>query len=275
MATTEIDELRWRAEENLREAFRLMARYAADGAVLEIENACHVATGIPNAFFNPVFLYRAPDDLEGFQRRVRAFYEARGGLPWTLVVPQYEDGPPVIGDDRLRDAGMITAGIVPMLARGTQRGMNWPRFHTEVVIERVEDNDTLSDHREVLAEAFGLPGYVTEMLLPDIPPPVMRLYVAYLSGEPVGTVSLFESAGVGGIYSLGTHPGYRRRGIATALVRHVLDEACWECGLSECVVQASRLALPLFRATGFERLAVCARYVEPQHLPPGEGKKRS
>jgi GNAT superfamily N-acetyltransferase len=271
----EMAELRWRAEENMREAFRVMARYAADGAVLEVENACHIATGIPNAFFNPVFLHRIPDDLEGFRRRAQAFYEARGGLPWTLILPRYEDEPPLLTTDRLRDAGMIPAGFVPMLLRPTPRNESWPRFHAHITIERVTATDELNDHREALAEAFGLPGYVTEMLLPDIPPPTMRLYVAYMGGEAVGTASLFEAAGIGGLYNLGTHPSYRRRGIASALVRHVLDEACWECGLSDCVVQTSRTALPLFLGLGFERIAVCTRFVEPQHLPPGEGKKRN
>lgn len=271
---TDYDELRWRAEENMREAFRVMARYAADGAVLEVDNACHVATGIPNAFFNPVFLNRPPDDVESFQKRARAFFEARGGLPWTLIVPRYEDLLPILSDDRLRDAGMVPAGVVPTLVRGTQRDSHWPRFHSDVTIARVDDPDTLCDHREVLAEGFNIPAHVTETLLPDIPPPTMRLYVAYYGREPVGTASLFEAAGIGGIYNLSTHPAFRRRGIASALVRHVLEEACWECGLTDCTVQSPRPVAGLFRMLGFDRVSVCARYVEPQHLPPGEHRKR-
>lgn len=274
-ATMAWDELRWRAEENLREAFRAMARYAAEGAVLEVDSACHVATGIPNAFFNPVFLQRPPDDVEGFQRRARAFYQARGGLPWTLVQLQGEGEEPMVSPARLLDAGMVAAGAVPMLVRSTQRGDSWPRVQRDISIERVDCADTLNDHRETLAEAFGLPGYVTEMLIPDIPPPVLRLYVAYRDGQAVGTAGLFEAGGIGGIYNLGTHPGCRRRGVATALLRHALDEACWECGLSECVVQASRMSLPLFLSAGFEPAATCARYAEVQHLPPGEARKRS
>jgi GNAT superfamily N-acetyltransferase len=269
-------ELRWRAEENLREAFRVMARYAADGAVLEIDGACHIATGIPNAFFNPVFLLHGapPDDVEGFQRRARAFYQARGGLPWSMVLTAGDEEPPLT-PDRLRDAGMAAAGSVPVLSRSTTRADIRGRQNREVVIERVEAGEQLAEHRDVLAEAFGLPGFVTEMLLPDLPPPTMRLYNAYLDGDPVGTVSLFDAAGVAGIYNLGVLPGNRRQGIASALLRRVLDEACWELGLAECVVQTPRAALPLFREVGFEWLAACVRYVEPQHMPPGEGKKRS
>ena len=276
-------ELRWRAEENLREAFRVMARYAADGAVLEVDGACHVATGVPSAFFNPVFLTHGvpPDDIDGFQRRARAFYQARGGLPWSLVLTIGDDEEPLLAPERLRDAGMTAAGSVPLLsratttARGDSRGNGTRRPNRAVVVERVEDKELLAEHREVLAEAFGVPGFVTEMLLPDLPPPTMRLYNAYLGGEPVGTISLFDAAGVAGIYNVGVLPAFRREGIASALLRRVLDEAGWEWGLAECVVQAPRPAVPLFRAHGFERLADCARFVEPRHMPPGEGKKRS
>jgi GNAT superfamily N-acetyltransferase len=272
---TDWDELRWQAEENLREAFRTMARYSADGAVLEVDHACHVATGVPNAFFNPVFLYRAPDDLENFLRRVQAFYEARGGLPWSLVVMQYEDNLPLLSSDRIRDAGLCAAGSIPLVVRNTQRDTGWPRTHSHFSIQRVEDYEALGEHRETLAQAFGLPGYVADMLFGESPPPTMRPYIAYYQGEPVGTAALLTAAGVGGLYNIGVTPAMRNRGVGTALVRHVLDEACWECGLSECIAQVPRPALTLFRQLGFDRLGICARYTEPQHLPPEEGKRRS
>lgn len=265
----------WRAEENLREAFRVMARNAAEGAVLEVERACMVATGIPNAFFNPVFLYRPPDDVDGFLRRAQAFYEARGGVPWTLIVAHRDFDEPMLPAARLHDAGLVGAGMAPMLVRSTQRNENWPRFHPQVMVETVQDTGTLYEYRETLAEAFGIPSYVTEMLIPELPQPNMRLYVAYLGGQVVGTAALLDSNGIGGIYNLGTHPAFRKRGIATTLLRHILDEACWEFGLSECTLQASRSSLPLLLTMGFDRVSICHRYVLPEHLPPGEGAKRS
>jgi GNAT superfamily N-acetyltransferase len=265
----------WRAEENLREAFRAMARNASEGAILEVDRACLVATGVPNAFFNPVFLYRPPDDVDSFLRRVQAFYEARGSLPWTLIVPHWDLEDPMLPAERLLDAGLISAGMVPLLVRSTQRSENWPRFHPHVMVESVQDTGTLFEFRETLAEAFGIPGYVTDLLIPELPPPSMRLYVAYLGGQVVGTGALFDTSSVGGIYNLGTHPAFRKRGIATTLVRHIIDEACWEFGLSECTIQASRAALPLLLTMGFERIGICHRYVLPEHLPPGEGAKRA
>ena len=251
-----------------------MARYAAEGAVLEVERACLVATGVPNAFYNPVFLYRPPDDIDNFLRRTRAFYDARGGLPWTLLLSRWVEDAPTLSQGRLNDAGLVSAGTVPLLVRETQRAESWSRFHPNLLIESVTDRDMLSEYRETLAEAFGVPGYVTEMLLPEMPPPTLRLYLAYKDGHAVGTAALFDAVGVGGIYNLGVHPACRRDGIATALIRHALDEACWELSLTECVAQSSRAALPVFLKAGFERVGLCHRYVEPQHMPPGEGQKR-
>ena len=268
------EELRWQAEENLREAFRNMARYSADGAVVELDHACHIATGVPNAFFNPVFLMHPPDDLEHFLKRVRAIYAVRGGLPWSLLVMQYEDALPMLSSERLRDAGLHAGGSVPLLVRPTQRDMNWPRYTQQISIQRVDDFSTLSDHRDMVATAFGLPAYITDMLFAELPSPLMRQYIAYYQGDPVGCAALFIAGGVAGIYNLGVAPGLRGRGFGTALVRHALDEACWECGVSDCVVQVPRPALSLFRKLGFERLGLCARYVEWEHLPPEEAKRR-
>lgn len=275
-AFTRAYEMRWRADENLREAFRVMARYATDGAILETDGVCHIATGIPNAFFNPVFLprgVRPPDDIAIFQARARAFYAARGGLPWTLLLPTYDGEEPMISPDRLRDAGMVLAGTVPLLTRSMARVRDGLQGNRDVFIEPVVESDGMSEHRGVLSASFGLPGYVTEMLLPDLPVPTMRLFVAYLGGEPVGTISRFESAGILGIYNLGVIPVCRRMGIATMLLRHVLQDGGAETGASDVVVQSPRAVLPLFRALGFRRFGMCARFVEPVHVPPGELKK--
>lgn len=269
------EEMRWRAEENLREAFRAMARHAVEGAILEVEGACYIASGIPAAFFNPVFLLRLPDDIDGFLARTRAFYDARGSLPWTLVQVQDEGDEPLLSSARLNDVGLVEAGGVPLLVRYARYADALGRGARGISVVRVEGGLGIGHHRDVLAEAFGLPGYVTEMLIPELPPPPLRLYVAYCEGQAVGTVSLFDAGGVGGVYNLGTHPAFRGRGVGRALLAHVLEEAQWECGLNECVVQASRQAVPLLQWAGFEPLATCARFVEPKHLPPGAVKSQA
>jgi len=274
-------ELRWRAEENAREAFRLMARMSLDGSVLETDGACFVATGIPSALFNPVFCLAPPDDIEATLRRARAFYEARGGLPWSLIVSRPVGQPVTSGPlspERLRDAGLTLAGApVPLLARSTHIGDEWPDLldNPQVLIGQVEDRATLASHRTTLTAAFGLPDSVADALMSSLPPPTLHLYVGYLDHHPAGVAGFFEAAGVAGLYNIGVRPRQRRQGVASTLVRRALEDACWERGLSECVVQASRASLPLFEALGFSPVASLMRYAEPRHLPPGDARKPS
>ncbi len=274
-------ELRWRAEENAREAFRLMARMCSDGSLMETDGACFVATGIPSALFNPVFCLAPPDDIESILRRARAFYEARGGLPWSLVVSRPVGHPITSGPlspDRLRDAGLTLAGApVPLLARSTHVGDEWPDLldNPQVLIAQVEDRATLAHHQATITAAFGLPDSVAETLMSSLPPPTLRLYVGYLDHNPAGVAGFFEAAGVAGLYNVGVRPRQRRQGVASTLIRRALEDACWERGLSECVVQASRASLPLFDQLGFTPVASLMRYAEPRHLPPGEPRKSS
>jgi GNAT superfamily N-acetyltransferase len=262
--------LYWRAEENLKESFRAMARYAMDGAVLEVDRACMIATGVPQAFYNPVFLQYAPDDADGLVQRARAFYGARGNLPWSLVLTVWDGDTPLLGADRLADAGLVPAGAVPVVHRETQDAEPWLPVSLRVRIETVADTPELLEYRDTLTKAFGVPGYVSELLFPHLPPPNIRLYLATLGGQAVGTAALLDAGGVAGVYNIGVHPGFRRRGIGTALVNHALEEACWGLSLPRGVAQVSRAALPLFTSLGFETIGTCYRYAEPGHLPPGE-----
>lgn len=267
--------LYWRAEENLKESFRAMARYAMDGAVLEVDRACMVATGVPQAFYNPVFLQYAPDDTDNLIQRARAFFGARGSLPWSLMLTVWEGDEPMVSADRLADAGLVAAGSVPLVCRETQDAEPWLPASLRVRVETVADIPELLEYREVLTKAFGVPGYVAEMLFPHLPPPNIRLYLATMGGQAVGTAALLDAAGVAGIYNIGVHPGFRRRGIATALVNHALEEACWGMSLPRGVAQVNRTALPLFTGLGFEIIGACHRFVEPGHLPPGEEISRT
>lgn len=52
-----------------------------------------------------------------------------------------------------------------------------------------------------------------------------KLYLAYVEGVPVGACDLFSYAGWGRVDSVITHPAWRRRGVASALVAHVVGDS--------------------------------------------------
>lgn len=74
-----------------------------------------------------------------------------------------------------------------------------------------------------------------------------------VDGKAVGTCSLSLATEVGALYNIATDPGYRRRGIATALTREAL-RITRASGRSIVTLQASSEGEPVYRDVGFETM---------------------
>lgn len=81
-----------------------------------------------------------------------------------------------------------------------------------------------------------------------------RWYGAFLGDALVADLGVFVQGGVGRFQHVETHPDFRRRGIAGALLRVAADAALDEFGAEELVIVADPLyhAIRLYRALGFE-----------------------
>ena len=79
-------------------------------------------------------------------------------------------------------------------------------------------------------------------------------YVGALDGRVVATASAFTGAGVAGIYLVATLPTERRRGIATTLVGHVLQQARLT-GYTIGTLQASKVAWACTELLDFANIA--------------------
>ncbi len=250
-------ELRWRADENFREMFRILARGAPSGAVLEQGQACFIATGAPVPLFNPAFAPPA-GEITAFLAGARGFYRQRG-VPWALVEAEHAPGAP---PGRLRDAGLFPSQTLPALIHAASPGDDWPVGSGEIDIRAADTPEAVAHHRALLALGFGIPDHISRAALPEAPPtPLLRLYVAYKQGEPVGSAALCEAAGLAGIYNVASHPRHRRAGIGTALMRRVLEEAR-ERGIGTCVLQSSAAGEPLYARLRFERLSAYTIYTD-------------
>ncbi|WDE11461.1 GNAT family N-acetyltransferase [Thalassomonas haliotis] len=75
----------------------------------------------------------------------------------------------------------------------------------------------------------------------------MLPYVAELANQLVGFMTLTDDGLIGLAYS---HPGHQKKGIATALYRH-LETQSRRLGLKTLTVNASYLAKPFFAKQGF------------------------
>lgn len=89
---------------------------------------------------------------------------------------------------------------------------------------------------------------------------VLRGWVGYLNGAPVTCAALMDYAGVWGIYSVATLKECRRRGLAEAVVRHMVAEYGSQRVAAPLVLQSSPEGRKLYRAMGFHRTTRFAVY---------------
>jgi GNAT superfamily N-acetyltransferase len=100
-----------------------------------------------------------------------------------------------------------------------------------------------------------------ERILPQLHGAGAHLYLARCAGEPACCTAAFDYAGDCTIQMVGTVERFRRRGLATALVRHALRRA-WERGCTSASLQSTPRAEGVYASVGFRPLG---RYVEWQH----------
>jgi ribosomal protein S18 acetylase RimI-like enzyme len=219
-------------------------------------------TGLPDSFVNAVFRTRADPDnvdqiIEETLTRVRtrsvttfSWWTESGSQPTDLGKYllahglAYTDGPPGMAADllALNEDLSVPAGLM---------------------IERVEDSETLKKWAYASIIGFGLPETYVDAwsdlfagLGFELP---LRNYIGILDGEPVATTELFLAAGVAGIYVVTTVPEARRRGIGAALTLAALREAR-AMGYRIGILHSSSMGLGVYRRLGFEQYCKMGHY---------------
>jgi GNAT superfamily N-acetyltransferase len=109
----------------------------------------------------------------------------------------------------------------------------WGTFH------RYLEHDQRDEPRERLYISLGLAGYQP-----------LRHFLARLSGEPVGALSLFLGREAAGIYNVEVAPARQRRGVGTAMTRAVLEEAR-KIGYGVGVLGPTRESRSMYERLGF------------------------
>jgi GNAT superfamily N-acetyltransferase len=92
--------------------------------------------------------------------------------------------------------------------------------------------------------------YKGRSLLARAEPKQVWNFAASVKDRPVGETTLFNAAGIAGIYDVTVTEEFRRRGIGTALVATALDQAR-QLGLSIAILGATWMGQGMYERLGF------------------------
>jgi GNAT superfamily N-acetyltransferase len=87
-----------------------------------------------------------------------------------------------------------------------------------------------------------------------------ELFLAYLDGKPVGTATLFVHGDIGMVFHVATLPEYQRKGVATAMMHYIMNQAS-NRGLKKLVLNSSSAAEKLYYNLEFQKVDEVVVYV--------------
>lgn len=243
---------------NYWESFRLMTD-ASGGDILEHDGVLAIATGAPVAMLNVAFVTQALREPRTALAQAVAFFDARR-LPFVVRV---REGIDMASEEAATDLGMPYSDTVPGMALHPMPVPPPPPRDLE--IRTVEDTETLSLFRRVLAEGFGMPLSISEKLVTAewIGRDGLDLFVGLVGGVAVATSTLASTAPAAGVYNVATVDGFRRRGIGEAMTWHCLSRG-QQRGCSVGVLQSSSMGKPVYERMGFRTVAPYRTFHRPK-----------
>jgi ribosomal protein S18 acetylase RimI-like enzyme len=132
-------------------------------------------------------------------------------------------------------------------------------------VEEVCNEEQYDDWARLGGDVFNVPenalGFFRASLCPTPLGPGRRLrkFVAYCDGRPAATSAVFLDDGVAGIYSVGTYPEFRNRGLGAAITIAAL-QAGRTAGCHTAILQSSKAGFRLYERLGFTECGLHARY---------------
>jgi GNAT superfamily N-acetyltransferase len=137
-----------------------------------------------------------------------------------------------------------------------------PQGSSDLLVSRIMTPGPLAVFRSILSEVFRLSLSEVNLVLSERALSVghTRHYLGSVHGAAVATATLVLSDGVAGVWNVGTMPAYRHRGIAAAMMRHILAEAR-ALGYTSSMLLASDEGTPLYRRLGYRALGMLQVFV--------------
>ncbi len=250
-------------ERNLRSAMRFFGEATDAGDVTSLPGALVIYCGLNYGVFNIALLEggidRATSNGDGLEKRLQeiAQYFQQKTDRWSFWL--CED---LLDDAELRRSertfqrlglraisyppGMIADHLLPPA-----------KTLPEIALQPVSDDATRQAFGDLTATCFDIPPVVAQKIY--VPERAWRGayqgYVAYANGQPVSMVASVVTGNELGIYSLGTHPQFRRKGFGEAAMRAAIAAVQRKHDITRYVLQSTDVGHPLYRRLGFRDAA--------------------
>ena len=219
---------------------------------------CYIM-GYPWALFNGVFHTRlAPDEVDETIEEVIDHFSSREVSPFTWWM-ESNTQPPDLGT-HLERHGFRFRRFLPGMAIDLEGLGSDSSVPPHLDIQVVDCEEKLEQWGHAIDAIFvGLSGFIGFYagLGFDLP---LRIYIGFINGKPVATSCLFLSAGVAGIYCVGTIPEARGQGIGTAITCAPLLDALEE-GYRFAILHPSPMGNNMYRRIGFREYRKISAYI--------------
>ena len=233
-------------------------------------------SGIPDSELNGVLRLPAGDPAGPLREAARRL----AGVPWQIWAGP-DSGPGLAGD--LLAAGATELHTAPVMAISLDRGGPGgaePGFQAggqpglqaglEIAELAESDADGLAGWVHCYGTSFGIP---PEALADQLavergrkdPPGALVRFAARADGTLAGTAALLIRHGVAGLYVITVLPGFRRRGLGTALTSAALA-AARDRGLPLATLHATPDGDPVYRGMGFTEVGRYRHFSPPPSL---------
>ncbi len=252
-------------DDNLRVAMRFFGNATGTGQISSFPGGSAIWSGTEYGVFNIAMLDGPPQGELGLAERIAdaaRFFKPRTPR-WSfwlcedhLDLHQLRNSRATFADFGMRPIshppGMIAASITP--SHGTL-----PKLR----VEPVQTPSHQYSFAEITALSFEIPYVIADSVYAQ---PLAWTgdyhgFVGKADGRIVAIAATVETPEALGIYSLATHPAFRRRGYGEALLREVIAQALERTGPRRIVLQASEVGHALYRRLGFRDVTRFAVYL--------------
>jgi GNAT superfamily N-acetyltransferase len=233
------------------EGERVRAHVVEGGEVVEVDGLLVAFSNLPAPELNGTRVVREPDDPPAALDAARAVFRSRGHPFFGIEI---EVGRHPAMEDAVRAAGLRRVETWPAMAASISL---LPAEHVPegVEIRHVRDDHGLAAVRAVEVEAFGTPVEIAERFVGRkmLEDRRVRMFTAWIDGEPVGEASAYLLDDTVGIFGVGVVESARRRGIGAALTLRAAR--AFDDRTDLAWLQPSDMACRMYEGQGFRRVS--------------------